>query len=57
VIIGANCYLGASSNFKNGVIVGKNTMIGIGSNVIGDIKENVVMIGNPAKEISGKTDK
>ncbi|MFZ4930008.1 acetyltransferase [Chryseobacterium sp. Mn2064] len=57
VIIGENCYLGASSNFKNGVKVGKHTMVGIGSNVICDIKENVVVIGNPAKEISGKTDK
>lgn len=57
VIIGDNCYLGASSNFKNGIKVGKNTMIGIGSNVICDINESVVVIGNPAKEISGKTDK
>lgn len=53
VTIGKNCYLGASSNFKNGITIGDQCLIGIGSNVIDDFKNNVIVLGNPAKEYRG----
>ena len=34
---------------KNGIKIGNNSLIGIGSVVINDIKENNVVIGNPAR--------
>ncbi|WP_288443353.1 acetyltransferase [uncultured Chryseobacterium sp.] len=56
VIIGENCYLGASSNFRNGVKIGNGSLIGIGSNVVGNIGDNKMVKGNPAKEYSEKSD-
>jgi sugar O-acyltransferase (sialic acid O-acetyltransferase NeuD family) len=50
VEIGSNCYLGASTSLKNGVKIGENTLIGIGSVVINDIENDVICYGVPAKK-------
>lgn len=50
--IGKNCYLGSGSNIMNGLSVGDSSLIGMGSNVIRDVKEQVVVAGNPARDLN-----
>ncbi len=49
VEIGKSCYLGSNSSFIDNIKVGDYSLIGIGSNVLSDVKENSIMIGNPAR--------
>ncbi|WP_203363282.1 acetyltransferase [Bacillus sp. REN10] len=49
VLIGKSCYLGANSSIKSNVTIKDYSLIGMGSNVLSDVKENSVMIGNPAR--------
>ena len=53
VTIGENTFVGANSVIKQGVVVGKNVTIGAGSVILKDIPDNVTVIGNPARIISG----
>ena len=53
VKIGENTFVGANSVIKQGVVVGKNVTIGAGSVILKDIPDNVTVIGNPARIISG----
>lgn len=48
-IIKKGAKIGAGSVLLPGVIIGKNSLIGAGSIVVGDIPDNVVAFGNPAK--------
>lgn len=48
VTIRNNCYLGAASSYKNGITIGKDSMIGIGTNVIKSFPEKSKLVGNPA---------
>ncbi len=47
------CYIGSGSRIKEGLKVGCNSMIGLGANVINDVPERVVVIGNPARVLRG----
>jgi UDP-3-O-[3-hydroxymyristoyl] glucosamine N-acyltransferase len=49
--IGNNVWIGPNSNIKQGVVIGDNVKIGIGSNVIKNIENNKVLCGNPAEDI------
>ncbi|KKN59935.1 hypothetical protein LCGC14_0536850 [marine sediment metagenome] len=49
VTIGDNCYLGIGCMIKNKVKIGNNVTIGVGAVVLEDVKDNYVMVGNPAK--------
>lgn len=49
VIIEKNVYLGANSCVKQGVLIGENTMIGMGSVVVSDIPSGATAFGNPCK--------
>ncbi len=51
VVIEDNCWIGANVTICPGVHIGKNSVIGAGSVVIHDIKENTVAVGNPCKVI------
>lgn len=51
VVIEDNCWIGANVTICPGVHIGKNSVIGAGSVVIHDIKENSVAVGNPCKVI------
>lgn len=43
--------IGMNSTIKNQVSIGKNSIIGMGSNVLKNIQSNVIAYGNPCKEI------
>lgn len=46
-----NSKIGANSTILPGVRIGKNALVGAGSVVTKDVKDNSVVAGNPAKEI------
>ena len=51
IMLSEGCFIGAESIILPGTVVGKNSIIGAGSIVKGNIPENVVAAGNPAKVI------
>lgn len=51
-IIGDNVFLGANAVVLPGVTIGNGAIIGAGSVVTKDVRENMVVAGNPAREIS-----
>ena len=50
-IIGDNCFIGMNSIILMGSRIGNNVIVGAGSVVHGDIPDNVVVAGNPARII------
>ena len=52
------CSIGAGATILPGITIGKNSIVGAGSVVTRDVKENTVVVGNPARSIpkSGKID-
>lgn len=51
IVIGDNTFIGIGSIFLPNTTVGKNCIIGAGSVVRGNIPDNSVVMGNPAKVI------
>ncbi len=49
VIIGKNCWIGASATILPGVTIGDNSVIGAGSVVTSDIPANSIAVGNPCR--------
>lgn len=49
VKIGRSCYLGTNSALRDGVTVRDRCLVGMGSVVINDVKEDSVVVGNPAR--------
>lgn len=54
--IGDNCFIGMDSVILMGTHIGNNTIIGAGSVVRGNIPDNVVIAGNPARVICSLED-
>lgn len=54
IIIGDNTFIGIGSIFLPNTTVGNNCIIGAGSVVRGNIPDNSVVMGNPAKIIMSK---
>lgn len=48
-VIGRHTYIGPSSCLRNGLHIGDNVIVGMGSVVTKDIPDNAVVYGNPAK--------
>jgi acetyltransferase-like isoleucine patch superfamily enzyme len=51
VEIKENAKIGANATILPGITIGKNSIVGAGSVVTKDIPDNIVVAGNPAKEI------
>lgn len=51
IIIEDNVWLGSNVVVKKGAHIGRNTVIGMNSVVIGDIPSNCIAIGNPCKVV------
>jgi UDP-3-O-[3-hydroxymyristoyl] glucosamine N-acyltransferase LpxD len=51
VHIKRDTWLGPNCSIKNGITIGKNVLVGMGAVVRKSTKDNVVLAGNPAKEI------
>ncbi len=46
-----NCYIASGASLKDHVTIGEGSLVGIGSNVIEDVKPHQVVAGNPARVI------
>lgn len=55
-VIGAGSYIGMGALVKEGVRIGSNVIIGMGSVVYGDIPDDVIALGNPARVARANTD-
>lgn len=55
--IGSNTYVGTKAVVKEKVNIGKYTVVGMGSCVFRDIPEDMIVLGNPAREIKRNDDK
>ena len=51
VKVGKKTFLGLGSIIKNKINIDNNVVIGCGSNVVSNCKENYIYFGNPAKKI------
>ncbi|WP_020071594.1 NeuD/PglB/VioB family sugar acetyltransferase [Paraburkholderia caledonica] len=56
-VIGGGSYIGMGALIKEGVRIGSNTIIGMGSVVYGDVPDNVIALGNPARVARLNTDR
>jgi sugar O-acyltransferase (sialic acid O-acetyltransferase NeuD family) len=51
VNVGAYTLLGVGANIQPHVTIGRNVVVGVGAAVVGDLPDNVVAVGVPAKVI------
>ncbi|SFG33074.1 acetyltransferase [Pontibacter chinhatensis] len=51
VRVGEGSFIGANAVVKQGVSIGRNAIVGAGAVVLKDIADNLVWVGNPAKNI------
>lgn len=49
VKVGKNCYI-STSTIRNQLTIGDNVIIGMGSVVVKDVRDNLIVYGNPARE-------
>ncbi len=56
VVIGSNVFVGAKCIILPNTVIGNNVVIGAGSIVKGNIPDNTVVIGSPAKVVSSIAD-
>lgn len=52
VHVGKYSYLASSTCIKQGISIGDNCVVGMGAVVFRDVKDNMIVLGNPAKVIS-----
>ena len=53
-VIEENCYIGSGTTIKNGLRIGAGSLIGLGSNVVKNVEEGLIVAGNPARELIKK---
>lgn len=51
VVLGSNVWIGDSAIVCKGVTIGDNSVVGAGAVVAGDIPENSIAVGNPARVV------
>jgi UDP-3-O-[3-hydroxymyristoyl] glucosamine N-acyltransferase len=49
VVIGDGCFVGENVSLRDNVKIGNKVFVGMGSNVVNDIPDNVTIMGNPAR--------
>lgn len=54
--VGANTFLGAASAVRDHLSIGENVIISMGAIVMKDVRDNKIVMGNPAREIAENTD-
>ncbi len=54
VEIGENSWIGAHTSILNGLSLGSGVLVGLGSTVIRNLKENEVVIGEPARHLRNR---
>jgi sugar O-acyltransferase (sialic acid O-acetyltransferase NeuD family) len=54
VNIGNNCWIGIGSQVKEQLTIGENSLIGAGSTVLGDLPNDVMAYGSPAKIVRNR---
>jgi len=54
VKIGKGSFIGANAVIKQSVTIGNNVIIGAGAVILQDIEDNMVIAGNPGRQIHGK---
>lgn len=57
VMVGKGTFVGANAVIRQGIHIGKNCMIGAGAVVIKDIPDNMVVVGNPSRDMEYKQSK
>lgn len=57
VNIGTNCFLGTNSTIRNKVTIGDACIIGAGANILEDIDDKSVIIGEPSRILPISSDK
>lgn len=50
VKIKKNCFIASGVTIRNHIVIEKDSLVGLAANVVANIKEGVVVMGNPAKE-------
>ena len=55
--IGKRSYIGMGTLIKEGVTIGDDVIVGMGSVVYSDIPDNMIALGNPARPMRPNTDK
>ena len=54
VEVGKGSFIGAGAVIRQGIIIGNNVTIGAGCVVVKNVPDNMVMVGNPQKELLKK---
>ena len=54
VTVGQGSFIGAGAVIRQGISIGENVMIGAGCVVVRNVPDNVIMVGNPQKELIKK---
>lgn len=57
ISVGEYTYLGLSTCIKQGVTIGANTVLGMGSVVYNNIPDEVIALGNPARAMRANTER
>ena len=50
--VGEETYIGVSSSIRDHIVVGHNVIDSMGAVVMKDVRDNKVVMGNPAREIA-----
>ena len=50
--VGEETYIGVSSSIRDHIVVGHNVIVSMGAVVMKDVRDNKVVMGNPAREIA-----